>query len=268
MPVVFLPHGGGPWPILDFWLPRDERASLLNYLREVPKLSAARPKALLVLSAHWEAPIATVMSAAKPPMLYDYSGFPPEAYTLTWPAPGNPVLAGRVRELISAAGLSTAEDAKRGYDHGTFVPLKVAFPDADIPVVQLSMLQGLGPDEHLRLGRALAPLRDEGVLIIGSGNSFHNMSVFREEIAAPTSRARERSAEFDEWLKAAVTADPAARDEQLRRWEHAPHGRYAHPREEHLIPLMFVAGAAGSDRGTTTWSGSLAGLKNSGFHFG
>ena len=234
----------------------------------MPKLSATTPKSLLVLSAHWEAPVATVMSSAKPPMLYDYSGFPPEAYTLTWPAPGDPMLAGRVRELLSSAGFSTAEDAKRGYDHGTFVPLKVAFPDADIPVVQLSMLQGLGPDEHLKMGRALAPLRDEGVLIIGSGNSFHNMGVFREEISAPTSRARERSAQFDEWLQAAVTADPTVRDEQLRSWEQAPHGRYAHPREEHLIPLMFVAGAAGSDRGTITWSGSLAGLKISGFHFG
>jgi aromatic ring-opening dioxygenase catalytic subunit (LigB family) len=267
MPVAFLPHGGGPWPILDFWLPRDERASLLEHLREVPKLSATTPAALLVLSAHWEAPVPTVMSSAKPPMLYDYSGFPPEAYTLTWPAPGSPILAGRVRELLAAAGFSTAEDTKRGYDHGTFVPLKVAFPEANIPVVQLSLIQGLDPNEHLKMGRALEPLRDEGVLIIGSGNSFHNMRVFREEISAPASVARDRAAKFDAWLQAAVAADPAVRDERLRSWEQAPFGRYAHPREEHLIPLMFVAGAAGGDRGTTTWSGSLAGLKVSGFHF-
>jgi aromatic ring-opening dioxygenase catalytic subunit (LigB family) len=268
MPVTFLPHGGGPWPILDFAFPKDERESLLKHLRDVRELPATKPKALVVISAHWEAPVPTVMSSAMPPMLYDYYGFPPEAYALTWPAPGSPVLAARVRELLEGAGFSTAEDTGRGFDHGTFVPLKVAFPEADIPVVQLSLIDGLDANEHLKMGRALAPLRDEGVLIVGSGNSFHNLRAFRDAMQGSAVGPRDHAAKFDEWLQAAVTAQPTVRDESLRSWEQAPFGRDAHPREEHLIPLMVVAGAAGADRGVSTWSGSFGGFPISGFHFG
>ena len=268
MPVAFVAHGGGPYPILELGFPRDERTSLLKHMREVRDVSGATPKALLVVSAHWEAAVPTVMSSAKPPLLYDYYGFPPEAYTLTWPAPGNPALASRVRGLLAGAGFATAADPERGFDHGTFVPLKVAFPEADIPVVQLSLIQGLDANEHLKMGRALAPLREEGVFIIGSGNSFHNMSAFRNQMKGPVPEAQERAAKFDGWLQTAVTAQPTARDEQLRIWAQAPFGRYAHPQEEHLIPLMVVAGAAGADRGVTTWSGSLAGLAISAFRFG
>ncbi len=268
MPVAFVAHGGGPYPILDLGFPQDERTSLLKHMREVREVSGTKPKALLVVSAHWEAPVPTVMSSAKPPLLYDYSGFPPEAYALTWPSPGNPALASRVRGLLAAAGFATAEDPERGFDHGTFIPLKVAFPEADIPVVQLSLIQSLDPNEHLKMGRALAPLRQEGVFIIGSGNSFHNMGAFRGQMQGSVPGALERAAKFDSWLQMAVTADPTARDEQLRNWAEAPFGRYAHPREEHLVPLMVVAGAAGTDRGVTTWSGSLAGLNMSAFRFG
>ena len=181
-----------------------------------------------------------------PPLLYDYYGFPQEAYALKWPAPGNPVLAARVRELLAGAGFSTAEDAARGYDHGTFVPLKVAFPAADIPAVQLSLIEGLDADEHLKMGHALAPLRDEGVLIVGTGNTFHNLSAFRSAMQGG-GQARERAAQFDAWLQTAVSAEPNVRDEQLRDWARAPFSREAHPREEHLIPLLVVAGAAGAD---------------------
>jgi aromatic ring-opening dioxygenase catalytic subunit (LigB family) len=188
---------------------------------------------------------------------------------LTWPAPGNPALASRVRGLLAGAGFATADDPERGFDHGTFVPLKVALPEADIPVVQLSLIQGLDPSEHLKLGRALAPLREEGVFIIGSGNSFHNMGAFRSRMSGSSlPEALERARKFDDWLKTTVTAPATARNEQLRSWAQAPYARYSHPREEHLIPLMVVAGAAGDDRGVTTWSGSLAGLNISGFRFG
>lgn len=268
MPVAFVAHGGGPWPVLDLGFPQDERTALLKHMRDVRQVPGPTPKALLVVSAHWEAPVPTVLSSAKPPLLYDYYNFPPEAYALTWPAPGDPALAARLRGLLAAAGFATAEDSERGFDHGTFIPLKVAFPEADIPVVQLSLIHGLDPTEHMKMGRALAPLRDEGVLIIGSGNSFHNMSVFRTQLKESASEPRERAAAFDSWLQAAATAPPAVRDEQLRNWEQAPHGRYAHPREEHLIPLMVVAGAAGADHGVTTWSGAIAGLNISAFRFG
>ena len=268
MPVTFVAHGGGPWPILDLGFPQNERTSLLKHMSDVRRVAPTTPRALLVISAHWEAQVPTVTSSAKPPLLYDYYGFPPEAYTLTWPAPGHPALASRVRGLLAAAGFATAEDPERGFDHGTFIPLKVAFPEAQIPVVQLSLIQGLDPQQHLLMGRALEPLRDEGVFIVGSGNSFHNMGVFRGQMQGSVPGSQERSAKFDDWLRSAVTAHATARDEQLASWEQAPFGRYAHPREEHLVPLMVVAGAAGVDRGVTTWSGSLAGLNISAFRFG
>ncbi len=254
--------------MLDIVFPKDERASLLSHLREVARYPATPPQALVVISAHWEAPVPTVTSSARPPILYDYSGFPPEAYALTWPAPGNPPMAARIRGLLAGAGFATAEDAARGYDHGTFVPMIIAFPDAAIPVVQLSLIEGLDPDAHLAMGRALAPLRDEGVLILGSGNTFHNQGVMRASMRGAAPGARERAGQFDDWLKAAVTGDPAAREDQLRNWQSAPSARFAHPREEHLMPLLVVAGAAGGDPGVTSWNGSVAGLRGSGFRFG
>ena len=268
MPVAFISHGAGPWPLLDVAFPRDEGSSLLSHLRDVARMSATAPTALVVISAHWEERVPMVMSSPNPPILYDYGGFGPEAYAITWPAPGNPVLAARARDLLAGAGFTTAEDTKRGYDHGTFVSMKVAFPDAQIPVVQLSLIEGLDASEHLKMGQALAPLRDEGVLVIGTGNTFHNLQVVRAAMQGAAQGAREQAAAFDDWLQAAVTADPSARDERLRSWDKAPFARFAQPREDHLIPLMVAAGAAGADRGVTMWSGTLAGLRGSSFRFG
>ena len=160
-----------------------------------------RPRALLVVSAHWEEEVPTLMTAERPGMLYDYYGFPPDAYTITWPAPGDPGLAARVGELLEAAGFPSAADPDRGFDHGTFIPLKVAYPDADIPAVQLSLQAGLDPEQHLNLGRALAPLRDEGVFIIGSDMSYHNMRGFRDP------RAVGPAEEFDAWLSETASLD-------------------------------------------------------------
>jgi aromatic ring-opening dioxygenase catalytic subunit (LigB family) len=263
LPTIYLPHGGGPWPFVELEIgTKQEKDALAAYLRGVASVSKTRPKALLVISAHWEEPVPTVMTAEHPPMLYDYYGFPPEAYRIQWPAPGDPPLAARVRELLEAAGFTTAEDRERGYDHGTFVPLMITYPAADVPVVQLSLKRGLDAREHLAMGRALAPLRAEGVFILGSGNTFHNLRAF----GAPSSR--EGSEKFDAWVRAAATAPAASRDEKLALWANAPYARFCHPREEHLIPLMVIAGAAGEDQGTTTWSGTFMGMKVSGFHFG
>jgi aromatic ring-opening dioxygenase catalytic subunit (LigB family) len=231
------------------------------YLEGLSKLTPERPEALLVISAHWEEPTPTVMTSAHPPMLYDYYGFPPESYTIQWPAPRVAALAARVRELLAAAKLPLATDADRGYDHGTFVPLKLAYPHADIPVMQLSLVQGLDPAVHLALGRALAPLRDEGVFIIGSGMSYHNLRAFNAS-AAPAAAA------FDTWLRDAVLRPTAERDRALTEWTKAPSARAVHPREEHLIPLMVIAGAAGEDRATLGFAGSINQLKISAFHFG
>jgi len=201
------------------------------------------------VSAHWEERIPTVMTSARPPMLYDYFGFPPESYRITWPAPGEPALAARVRALLGAAGIDSAEDPARGYDHGAFVPLKVTYPEANIPTIQLSLQKGLDPATHLAIGRALAPLRDEGVFVVGSGMSFHNMRAFFSNAGPRASEA------FDAWLGEAVTAAPEERDRRLLQWAEAPSGRECHPREEHLLPLMVIAGAAGASRGEVAFRG-------------
>jgi aromatic ring-opening dioxygenase catalytic subunit (LigB family) len=262
MPAAFLPHGGGPWPFVDLGLPRGEVEALAEYLRSVRSLPKSPPEALLVISAHWEAPVPTVMTAEHPPLYFDYYGFPPEAYQLTWPAPGRPALAKRVVALLGAAGFASATDDKRGFDHGTFVPLKLTYPEAEVPVVQLSLKEGLDPGEHLAIGRALAPLRDEGVFIVGTGMSFHNMRAFRDPRAAAGAEA------FDEWLRETATRDQQERDRGLTDWEQAPSARYAHPREEHLLPLMVVAGAAGADRGVVDFDDKVMGVRVSGYHFG
>jgi aromatic ring-opening dioxygenase catalytic subunit (LigB family) len=262
MPVAFVPHGGGPWPFVEMGLPRAEVAALMGYLQSVRRLPAEPPRALLVVSAHWEEPIPTVMAAERPPLLYDYYGFPPESYRITWPAAGDPALAARVRALIDAAGFRSAADEHRGYDHGTFIPLKVTYPDADVPAIQLSLKRGLNPLDHLALGRAIAPLRDEGIFIVASGMTFHNLRAFGDPTAIEFADA------FDAWLREAMSGERAERDRALTQWEQAPAARIAHPREEHLIPLMVAAGAAGDDRAILAFNGTFGGTRLSAFHFG
>jgi aromatic ring-opening dioxygenase catalytic subunit (LigB family) len=262
MPVVFVPHGGGPWPFVDLGFPRQEVDTLAAYLGSIRDLPPEPPRALLIISAHWEEPVPTVMTSPHPPMLYDYYGFPPESYQITWPAPGDPGLAARVQELLADARIAASADPSRGFDHGTFVPLKLAYPKADVPAVQLSLKHGLDPREHLAIGRALTPLRDEGVFIVASGMTFHNLRAFWNPEANAISEA------FDAWLRDTMSRDPAARDERLTQWTMAPAARGAHPREEHLIPLMVAAGAAGSDPAVLGFSGTMVGHRLSGYHFG
>jgi aromatic ring-opening dioxygenase catalytic subunit (LigB family) len=262
MPVVYVPHGGGPWPFVDVGFgAQGDWDRLRAYLEGLGAIAPTKPRALLVVSAHWEERLPTVTSAARPPLLYDYYGFPPAAYALTWPAPGDPALAARVRALLAAAGLDSAEDPRRGFDHGAFVPLKLAYPEADVPCIQLSLVRGLDPARHLAIGRAIAPLRDEGVLIVGSGMSYHDMRGFG-------GGARDASAAFDAWLGATVALEAEARDAALARWEEAPAARACHPREEHLLPLMVVAGAAGPDRGAVPYAAPLMGVRVSAAEFG
>ncbi len=262
LPVVYLPHGGGPWPFVDlgFGDPRDWDA-LAGYLRSVKDVPTSNVRALLVISAHWEEARPTVMTSPQPPMLYDYYGFPPESYQIQWSAPGDPALAARVRELLGAAGFETAADDARGFDHGTFVPLKLTYPQADVPTVQLSLKRGLSPAEHIAMGRALAPLRDEGVFIIGSGMSYHNMRGFG-------AHGFSASAAFDDWLQATAVLPAAERDARLAQWVEAPSARAAHPREEHLLPMMVIAGAAQQDSGRVGFAGQVMGVRISAYHFG
>ncbi|MCA9580295.1 MAG: dioxygenase [Myxococcales bacterium] len=265
MPTVFVPHGGGPWPVLPLrGIDAGETEALHAFMASIAEVPPRRPSALVVISAHWEAPTFAVNRGEAPPMLFDYGGFPEEAYRFEWPAPGDPELAARVYGLLGEANLDPAYEDTRGFDHGTFIPLMVAYPKADVPVVQVSLKAGLDPEEHLRLGEALAPLRDEGVFIVGSGNSYHNLPRF----FSPTAEAVAHSRAFDEWLADVVAAPAKDRGGLLRRWRDAPSGEACHPREEHLIPLMVVAGAAGPDQGRVGWSGSCNGLRLSAHYFG
>lgn len=261
LPTVFIPHGAGPCFFMPWTRgPQDTWDRTAAWLKGLVAGLPERPKAILVVSGHWEEPAFTVGSAEWPALIYDYYGFPEGTYQLRFDAPGSPALASRVRQLLTAAGLPTAEDSSRGYDHGVFVPLKLVTPEADIPVVQLSLRQDLDPEAHLAVGRALAPLRDEGVLIVGSGMSWHNMRGFTPAYTA-------KSAAFDAWLGEAM-ADPAARDEAIRHWDQAPYAREAHPREEHLAPLFVAAGAAEGEPGRVTFRDTVMDVVVSGFEFG
>ncbi|HWL45381.1 MAG TPA: class III extradiol ring-cleavage dioxygenase [Ilumatobacter sp.] len=236
LPTYFISHGGGPWPWLTDQMPGDW-GPLTRSLEDIPRHLGTPPRAILMVSAHWETPEFTVQTHPNPPMLYDYGGFPEFTYQVQYPAPGAPDVAERVAELLGGAGFPVQRDGTRGFDHGVFAPLVVAYPDADVPVVQLSIKHSFDPAEHLAAGRAIAPLRDEGVLIVGSGFTYHNLRNFGPGAAVP-------SREFDAWLSAAMAAPSSERSRLLTEWEAAPSARAAHPREDHLIPLMVAVGAA------------------------
>lgn len=263
LPVVFIPHGAGPCFFMT-WSPPDAWDAMAHYLGHMASALPVRPRAILMVSAHWRADDFRVTSGAQPKLIYDYYGFPDSTYQLTYPAPGSPALAERVSARLSAAGLDCRQDAERGLDHGTFVPLRLMFPDADIPVVQLSLRRNLDPATHLAAGKALASLRDDGVLIVGSGMSFHNMRGYGDD------RYTAPSVAFDQWLTQAMQADPEHRHDALCNWNRAPYALDCHPagQEEHLLPLMVVAGAAGDDRGRKVYSEQVLKTQLSAFHFG
>ena len=263
MPTYFISHGGGPWPWLEGRL-REACESLRVSLEALPRELPQKPQAILMISGHWEEKDFAIMSSAKPGMVYDYSGFPEHTYKVQYPAPGSPELANRVQELLDQAGITSSFDPERGFDHGTFAPLAVSYPDADVPVVQLSIRNDYDPEAHLALGGALAPLRDEGVLIIGSGLSYHNLRMF-------DARAVKPSHEFDGWLqKTLMESSPLERSQGLREWEKAPSSRLAHPQEDHLIPLMVAVGAAENEKAELVYHEDdfFGGIAVSSFRFG
>jgi aromatic ring-opening dioxygenase catalytic subunit (LigB family) len=231
------------------------------YLERLPETLPEAPRAILIVSGHWEAPAFTVTARAEHPgLLYDYYGFPPNAYEIQWPAPGAPWLADRAVELIEAASLPAARDSQRGFDHGVFVPLAVVWPEADVPVVQLSLHHSLDPELHLKAGHALAPLRDEGVLVLGSGMSFHNLRAYgNPAVTAP-------AAEFDRWLVDAAAQEGEGRSDLLSHWQDAPYAQLCHPRPEHLLPLMVAAGAS-EEPGTHDFGEEVLAAAVSGFRF-
>ena len=261
MPVYFLSHGGGPWPYIDGM--REQYAVTEREFKAMSARLASKPKAVLVITGHWEEDELTVSTGERPPMLYDYSGFPEHTYRLSYPAPGSPALAARVKSLLTHEGFTVNEDPARGFDHGSFVPLGLMYPDADVPIVMLSMKSSYDPQEHIRIGQALQPLRDEGVLIIGSGLTYHNMRGFGRDESGPIAEA------FENYLHKAIGQDDAkARNDMLVNWEAAPHARLTHPREDHLIPLMVIAGAAGNDTGRPVFVDHVMKVPMASYEFG
>ncbi len=235
--MIYLTHGGGPLPLLGDLQHRE----LVAFLKYIPTTLIV-PSAILVISAHWEETVPTLTSGKAPDLLFDYYGFPEESYAITYPAPGAPLLAGEIHRLFLGQGLAASLDDRRGFDHGVFIPLKLMYPKADIPCVQISLMGSLRSEDHIRMGRVLARLQRENLLIIGSGSSFHNLGAFREP---PTGPSRQSNEAFEQWLLETLTSENLSQEERERRllhWEQAPAARYCHPREEHLLPLHVCYG--------------------------
>lgn len=243
--ALFLSHGGGPLPLLG-----DEgHQEMVSCLQDIAA-GMERPAAIIVASAHWEENRPTVTASERPALIYDYSGFPEESYAIEYPCPGAPQLAraiaGRLAHAGIAADLDTDLGTPRGLDHGAFVPLKIMYPEADIPCVQVSLLGNLDPAAHIRLGAALRDLGDRSLLLIGSGFSFHNMRAF---FAPATDAAKAMNEAFERWLLETCASPDLPEAERRRRlidWTSAPFARHCHPREEHLLPLHVCYGFAGT----------------------
>lgn len=238
--IVFFSHGGGPLPILG----DPGHKAMVEFMRALPA-RLRKPDAIVVVSAHWEEDAATLMSAPAPTMLYDYYGFPDEAYRITYPAPGSPGLASRIAVLLKENGVPARLDHRRGFDHGLFIPLKLMYPQADIPALQLSLLGSLDAAAHIALGKGLRRLMAENILVVGSGFSFHNLRAFSWGGRGASDPANEV---FQNWLIETCSGPltQPEREKRLVEWEKAPSARYCHPREEHLLPLHVCLGMAGT----------------------
>jgi aromatic ring-opening dioxygenase catalytic subunit (LigB family) len=236
--IVYFSHGGGPLPILG----DPSHQAMVDFMRQLPS-RLRKPDAIVVISAHWEESAATLLGASAPSMFYDYYGFPSEAYAITYPAPGSPELANRIADVLRRNNIPASTDLRRGFDHGLFIPLKLMYPEADIPSIQLSLLRGLNPSEHIALGKALRSFAQENILFVGSGFSFHNMRGFSWEGIESPDPANDA---FQNWLIDVCTSPMPQneREERLVEWAKAPSARYCHPREEHLLPLHVCAGMA------------------------
>jgi len=263
-PTIFLPHGGGPCFFMDWTMgPANTWDKMKNWLTQLSHSITTTPKAIVIISAHWESNIVTINNANQPPLLYDYSGFPAHTYKLKYPAPGSPLLAEKIQTLLSDAGINNNMNTERGFDHGVFIPLLLTYPEANIPIVQISLNASLDPATHIKIGHALKPLRYDGILIVGSGMSYHNM----HKLMRPDDINIE-SDKFDEWLTKTCMLTATERNEQLCQWSNAPSALDAHPREEHLLPLMVVAGAAGDDLGVNVFTDRVLGATVSAYQFG
>jgi 4,5-DOPA dioxygenase extradiol len=258
MQVVYFSHGGGPLPILG----DPGHKTMIDFMTRLPQ-QLKRPDLILVVSAHWEERAATLLGAKNPPMFYDYYGFPEESYEIQYPAPGKPDDAKRIAKLLTRNKIASAIDPERGFDHGLFIPLKLMYPAADIPCLQLSLLRGLDPGVHIALGKALRDLQQENILVIGSGFSFHNMNGFLWDGVPRKNPANDA---FQDWLIETCTGQfsQSEREQRLVEWEKAPNARYCHPREEHLLPVHVCQGLA-DKQGEVIFDDYILGIRSVGF---
>lgn len=256
--TAYISHGGGPLPVLEMQsngkgIASGYHAEMIEALTlissELPK-----PDAIIVISAHWEESEVSVTSHCQPPLIYDYYGFPKEAYSIKYAANGQVALASSIVTSLSEQGIAAHQDGVRGYDHGLFIPLSIMYPKADVPCIQVSLTSDLDPSNHLKLGQALRKAVEDSVdtlvsnntsqrhvMIIGSGSSFHNMQGFFDNAGG----ARRKATRFNNWLQTTMQTNAYSENERKARlieWFKAPDARYAHPREEHLIPLHVCYG--------------------------
>lgn len=258
-PVLFLPHGGGPLPLMDDL----HHQSLVDFLQSCGQ-QYEKPKAIILISAHWEEVQLNITSNSNPDLIYDYFGFEPSAYQIQYPARGNNLLAAHLAQSLHHSGIASVLNPQRGFDHGMFVPLKLMYPLADIPVVQLSLVNDLDPKTHIEIGEALTQFRAQNVMIIGSGFSFHNMQAFFGQ----HKDASAKSIEFDDWLTETCVGEALGYDAQKARlidWSNAPQARFCHPRAEHLLPLHVCFGASKGSQGQRIFSDRMFNVKVSGF---
>ncbi|HTR00346.1 MAG TPA: class III extradiol ring-cleavage dioxygenase [Candidatus Acidoferrum sp.] len=259
-PVLYIPHGGGPMPLLN----DASHSGLIAFLKTLSG-KFGKPDAIVLISAHWEETVPTVYGGEQHGMLFDYYGFPPETYRYRYPAPGAPAVALRIASLLHKLHAPCNVDTQRGFDHGAFVPMLLIDPDAAIPCIQLSLLKGLNPQAHVQLGQALHELRNDNVVIIGSGMSFHNLQAVW---AGPKPDLRAASDQFHQWLLFTVTSKallPQQRLNALSHWVQAPYAQFCHPRAEHLLPLHVCAGIAGGSAAEVVFDQELMNHKVAGF---
>jgi aromatic ring-opening dioxygenase catalytic subunit (LigB family) len=241
--IAFISHGGGPMPLFN----DTAHSEMISYLKSLAA-SLPKPNAILVISAHWEENEVRITASAKPPMIYDYYGFPDIAYQIKYPSPGEPELAEKVQQALQKADIPVKMDHQRGYDHGVYVPLTLMYPDADIPTIQLSLVNTLDAEEHIAIGKALQVLDYDNLLVVGSGFTFHNMNAFKTLNSEKNRQdSKLKNEQFEDWLQVTLgdkTLSESERNKQLIEWNKAPHARYCHPREEHLLPLQVCYGLA------------------------